>query len=186
MISIRRTPRSGFVLNLETIPLELRQLPNWVLWRSEARNGRQTKIPINAQNGRAASVIDPRCWVDFNTAVACKSGHDGLGFVFDGSGICGLDLDKCRDSETGAIESWAQEIADKFASYSEVSPSGTGIHIFVRAKLPAGGRRKGNIEMYDSGRFFCVTGQHVEGTPQKIERRVDEMAVVHAEHEQVL
>jgi primase-polymerase (primpol)-like protein len=56
---------------------------------------------------------------------------------------------------------------DKLNSYTEISPSGTGVHIYTKAKLPSTGRRKNNIEFYNSGRYFTVTGWHLEGTPPR-------------------
>ena len=73
-----------------------------------------------------------------------------------------FDLDHCRDAETGVIEEWATGIIDTLNSYTEVSPSGTGIHIFVRGSLPGKRRRKGRVEVYESGRYMTVTGWTLE------------------------
>ena len=83
----------------------------------------------------------------------------------------GIDLDKCRDPETGKIEPWAEAIIRELDSYTELSPSGRGFHIWVRGTLPQGPRRAGRVEMYDNGRYFTVTGNHFEGTPKTIEER---------------
>ncbi len=93
----------------------------------------------------------------------------------------GIDLDRCRNPETGSVEPWAQEIITELDSYTEVSPSGTGLHVIVQGKLPAGRRRKGRIEMYDRARFFCVTGDHLEGTPLTIGDRQEQVNALHAE-----
>jgi putative DNA primase/helicase len=89
--------------------------------------------------------------------------------------FCGVDLDCCLNSETGEVEPWAQEIIDALGSYTEISPSGTGIHILVRATLPDGPNRKEGFEMYGHGRYFTVSGRHLEGTPRTIESRQDEI-----------
>src|SRR5262249_59536187 len=86
----------------------------------------------------------------------------------------------CRDAQTGVIAPWAREIVAALDSYTEVSPSGTGLHSFVCGKLPLGGRRHGRIEMYDRDRYFTVTGDHLEGTPAAIEERTTELAALHA------
>jgi primase-polymerase (primpol)-like protein len=104
---------------------------------------------------------------------------EGVGIVL-GEGLVGIDLDRCRDVQTGDIEPWASEIIHSLDSYTEVSPSGSGVHILVRGTLPPGGRRKGNIEMYPDGRYFTVTGRHVEGAPTAIEERTTELAALHA------
>jgi putative DNA primase/helicase len=165
---------------METIPSELQARPTWLTWNYEARDGKQTKIPIDVHTGKLASTTNPETWATFQEAVTKRNGAAGLGFVFDGSGICGIDLDKCRDPKTGEIQSWAQEIIRALDSYTEISPSGTGVHIILRGKLPAGGNRKGHIEMYDRGRFFCMTGNHLEGTPATVEDRQSELCVLHS------
>ncbi len=90
-------------------------------------------------------------------------------------GLCGVDLDGCLDPETGEIEPWAQEIIEELDSYTEVSPSGTGVHILVKGELPAGRNRKGRFEAYDRGRYFTVTGKHLSGTPRTIQSRQEEL-----------
>jgi hypothetical protein len=92
-----------------------------------------------------------------------------------------IDLDHCRDPETGIIEPWAQEIIDRLASYTEISPSGTGVHIWVKGKLPPGRRRKRNFEAYDSDRYLTLTGYHVEGTPLTIEPCQVELEALYGE-----
>jgi hypothetical protein len=82
-----------------------------------------------------------------------------------------VDLDKCLDPETREIEGWAQEVIEELDSYTEISPSGTGVHVLVRGTLPPGGNRKGRFEAYDRGRYFTVTGRHLAGTPNTIEAR---------------
>jgi len=75
---------------------------------------------------------------------------DGVGYVL-GDGVAGVDLDDCRDPETGTIEPWAAQIITDINSYTEVSPSGTGVKIFARFSLPPAGRRKGLIELETGG-----------------------------------
>jgi putative DNA primase/helicase len=152
-------------VNPEGIPQELRSLPRWVLWRLELRkDNKWTKVPYQP-NGQKASSTDPRTWCIFSAAVDAlqRGGFDGIGFVFNGDGVMGVDLDGCRDPATGTLEPWAKEIVQTFQSYVEVSPSGRGVHIICGGKLPPDGRRKGKIEMYDRGRFFCMTGMRLEG-----------------------
>jgi primase-polymerase (primpol)-like protein len=88
---------------------------------------------------------------------------DGVGFVFTlDDPYCGIDLDKCVNPASGAINDQAREIVDALQSYTELSPSGTGLHIIVRATLSAKGRKRDAIEIYDRGRYFTVTGQPFE------------------------
>jgi len=88
----------------------------------------------------------------------------------------GIDLDNCLDPDTGELQGWAADNVSAMNSYTEVSPSGTGIHIIIKGHLPENSRnRKGGIEVYDSNRFFVVTGHHLEGTPTSIESRQAEL-----------
>ena len=156
----------------------LRDLRQWVCWRLEERDGKLTKIPYSPLTDEKASTTDPDTWAAYAEAVASRKerGHDGIGFVFTkGDPFCGVDLDSCLDPETGEIEPWAQEIIDELDSYTEISPSGTGVHILVRATLPDGRNRKGPIEMYSQGRYFTVTGRHLEGTPRVMEERREQV-----------
>lgn len=75
-----------------------------------------------------------------------------------------------QNPDTGAIEPWAQEIIDRFSSYTEASPSGTGVHIIARGTLPDGGRKKGDLEIYGEGRYFTATGDAIS-TPVIADRQ---------------
>ena len=77
----------------------------------------------------------------------------------------GVDLDNVRDPDSGHVEPWAETIIRNLDSYTELSPSGCGFHIWVRATLPPGGNRKGRLEMYGGGRYFTVTGQRIGWSP---------------------
>src|SRR3712207_2017823 len=156
----------------------IRGLRQWVCWRSEERDGKTTKIPYSPTSGRKASSTDPETWGGYLEAVsACRErGHDGIGFVFTKDDpFCGVDLDRCLDPDTGELEPWAREIIEELESYAEVSPSGTGVHILVRATLPDGRNRKGRVEIYDRGRYFTMSGRHLKGTPYTIEDRQEQL-----------
>jgi len=161
--------------------LDIRDLRQWLVWRSEERDGKPTKIPYSPITGQRASSRTPETWTGYEEAVrACKEeGYGGIGFMFTSEDdLCGVDLDGCLDPVTGEIEPWAWTIIEKLDSYTEISPSGTGVHILVRGELPAGRNRKGRFEAYDRGRYFTVTGKHLAGTSQTIERRQEELGVV--------
>jgi len=108
---------------------------------------------------------------------ACREhGYEGIGFVFTRDDpFCGVDLDHCRDSETGALEPWAKDIVQELDSYTEISPSGKGLHILVRGQLPDGRSRKGKVEIYTHERYFTITGRHLQGTPRMIELRQEQL-----------
>src|SRR5215217_5743099 len=156
-------------------PDELRTANQFVCWCEEDRDGDITKVPYSVHGGRASST-NPKTWAPFEAAIAYAEEHgmSGVGFVFtEDDPFAGIDIDKCRDAETGEIEPWAWKIVTAFDSYTEVSPSGTGLHIFVKATLPGPNNRKGPLEMYESGRYFTLTGEHLGGTPTEIHERQD-------------
>jgi putative DNA primase/helicase len=146
----------------ENIPRELRRRPQWVVWRLELRGEKWTKVPYTP-TGRAASHSDLMTWHTFPEVLLAYEGGSchGIGFVFSsGDPYCGLDLDGCRDPETGKVEEWAQEIVDLFAEggYVELSATGTGIHIILRGKATEVVKTD-RLELYDMRRFFTITGR---------------------------
>ncbi len=164
------------------VPEELRRRRQWVLWRYEERDGKQTKVPYDARTGKKkrASTADSETWSTFGAAVRAlelsPSGYDGVGFVFSsGDPYAGVDLDKCRDPETGEIEEWAAEIVASLGGYVEGSPSGTGVHIVVRGEAP--NKKRGDIEAYSSRRYFTVTGDAIggAGVPASLPERQAEL-----------
>ena len=146
------------------IPDELKQLNNWCVWKFEKRNGKRTKIPFNAETGEFAKSNDKSTWSSYETAVNAK-GVDGIGFFFEppylGIDIDDIDDDLHRFKQGDKLDNIVSEFNEAFKSYTEVSPSGNGLHIIVKGKIPGSRRRKGNIEMYDSGRFFTMTGKNI-------------------------
>jgi hypothetical protein len=161
----------------------IQDLRQWVCWRTEERGGKPTKVPYSPLTGERASSTDSETWTNYEEAVRARKGsqqgYHGIGLVFTpDDDLCGVDLDDCLDPKTGEIESWAQEVIDDLGSYTEISSSGTGVHVLVRAKLPAGRNRKGRFEAYDRGRYFTFTGRHLSGTPQSIEGRQEQLECV--------
>ena len=151
---------------VENIPGQLTERPQWVCWRLEERGGKQTKVLYTPGTERRAKSNDLMTWRTFEEALAaCGAGepvaYDGIGFVFcSADPFVGIDLDGCRDSESGEVAPWAQEyISSVREGYVEISPSGTGIHIIVEGAMGRGGMRKGKAEMYSRDRFFTVTGR---------------------------
>lgn len=151
----------------EFIPSELKKLRNWVCWKAEPdpkSHSGISKKPINPRTGGQAMSNNPDTWSDFETAVEVSSDFAGIGFMFSGSGYFGIDLDDCGkelyDYFSGHTDNIIGEFVDTLQSYTELSQSKNGVHIICKGKLPEGGRRRGNVEMYDSGRFFVMTGNY--------------------------
>lgn len=169
----------------EKIPLELKQLPHWVGWKYMQRPGEdhKRKVPINAMNGQPAKSNDPTTWCDFDTACLGKErfGLDGIGFMFSGDGIFGIDIDHCYDPETQELDPAAAEIIETVQSYTELSPSGTGIHILCKGALPEGRKRRGAVEMYSTLRYFTVTGNQF-GLEYPFSDCTERVAVMHRKY----
>ncbi len=169
----------ALAINVAAIPRALRDRAQWVGWRYRWIDNRQkwTKSPINVHTGGMASTTDPATWATFDEATIGINQHglDGVGYVFSSDDpYCGIDLDRCRNDATGTLDAWAQDIIDQIDTYTEVSPSGTGVKLFVQATLPDGARRIGQIECYHEGRFFTVTGHAICGAQPEPRQRIVE------------
>jgi AAA domain len=163
----------------ENIPAELKRLEQWVCWRGEW-SGEKLNKPPKQPNGNAASSTDERTWSTFDHALSGvrRWKRYGVGFAgLERTPYTGIDLDGCI--EAGEIHPSAQEIVDHFGSYTEITPTGTGLRIWIEAeKVPTWSANKGgeiDIEVYSRGRFFTVTGRHLGGTPRTIDRRQAEL-----------
>lgn len=142
----------------DVIPEELRKLKRWGVYRLE--DGK--KIPYQPIGGNVrAKTNDLNTWYSFEDARDVVEYFDGLAFLL-GDGVFGVDLDEVPEDvekyENGEASGIVYEFISTLGSYAEISPSGKGVHIICKGTLPPGGRRKKNVEMYDSARFFTVTG----------------------------
>jgi hypothetical protein len=158
---------------LQSVPDILKAMPNWVSWKLV--DGTKPPFICGTDFTRHASSTDSSTWSTFDkVAESVTSDTEGVGFVLGGEAIAqqilGFDLDGCRNPETGEITSWAEEFLDGLpSSYAEYTPSGYGLRIWVKGKLPGAKRMfklapkvgfgsKVQIEVYDSARYFTVTG----------------------------
>jgi hypothetical protein len=172
---------------LPNVPQQLKELPNWVLWRMEPREGRETKVPYQAKTRGGewlhAEADDPKTWSDY--ATACKAfGNQpltptkGLGFEhgLEGCGYLSADLDACL-SPSGVLATWADEFLKKHPTYTEKTPSGCGLRCIFRysgnLSLPNGlsqqswdmpdlpelkGRKKAQLEIFRARKYVTMTG----------------------------
>lgn len=174
------------VESLNFVPTKLKAKPNWVRWQLKEVNGRMTKVPYQL-NGNKASSTDPATWTTFEAISkdAVMDETQGIGIMTDGSFI-GFDLDGCRNPATGEIKEWAQRVIDALGAYTEITPSGYGVRVYVFGQLPPGGARrfsiatvagfgdKVGIECYSDRRYFAVTGNRVGSTSTLESRNVAE------------
>ena len=175
-------------VDLDAIPEQLKELSRWVLWKplpSGDDPSALTKSPFDCRfTDDRASSTRPETWSDFERAASAYAARETNGaggiMIALGGGLAGVDLDNAIDSETGDLTAVAQQIVNRMQSYTELSVSGTGIRIFVRAP-EAPGKKFGNVEVYTRGRFLTVTGRQIPGTPSTIEDRGAELAALRDE-----
>lgn len=154
----------------DRIPDDLIALDQWVTWRNE--NG--TKVPYRADGRGRAKVNDPGTWFTFQAALQSFADRldtpeqfTGIGFVFtEDDDFVGIDLDDCVNGDE--IKPSARAIIDLLNGYAEISPSLTGVKVWVRGRLnlPTTGKKQhmswgGDMEVYHRGRWFAVTGREM-------------------------
>ena len=190
-------------VNFDQIPGELRYINQWVLWRYVWKDDKaKWDKPPFQPNGQHASSAAAFTWSPFqavkevyenglNLPVDDPLHFDGVGFVPHTVGQADLqfvfgDLDKCRDKDTGAISSEALEDLQSINSYCEPSPSGTGLRFVARGAPPfppgKAGRKKGGIELYQSGHYLTITGHRLPEYPATIEKRPEELNAFYQKH----
>jgi hypothetical protein len=166
------------VSRFDAVPEELRARPQWVVWRREERGGKLTKVPYRPADTRARAESDgPATWSSFVEAVEALAADptlDGLGYMFGADDpFAGVDLDDAMEGDE--LHPDARAVVEALDSYTERSPSGSGVHVLVRGAMPGGRGRNvkgqpwgGGMEGYSSGRYFTVTGEHLHGTPREV------------------
>jgi len=189
----KRNSDLGWLLETrpESVFSNLENRPLWTAWREEERGGSKTKVPYRSTSAKSAA-DDRASWITREAAGAVATklesiGRKGIGIFLGGIGsvsMAGIDLDSCFDASTQTIEPWAQEVIDRFGSYAEISPSGTGVKIFfdyatadleeLRAAMstqwskPWSRGSHVEIALHLGGRYFAVTDQHCRNTPHEV------------------
>ena len=151
------------------VPQEMKEYDNWCCYSLvyDEKRGKDTKVPLNPKTGTKAMSNNPKTWGSFQDALdgINKFGFSGLGFMFSNSPFLGIDIDGVSEDiekfNNGNTDNIISEFMESLETYTEYSPSGTGIHLIAKGDLPPQGRRKGNVEMYTEGRFFTVTGNNI-------------------------
>ncbi|WDN94485.1 phage/plasmid primase, P4 family [Bacillus velezensis] len=168
--------------DFKNIPQELKNAPQWILWRSEERNGKKTKVPYQI-DGSMAQSSNKRTWSTFTTIMKFfnEQEYDGIGFMFSKDDpFIGIDIDHCVND--GVLSPFAQEIIQTISSYTEYSPSGEGVHIIAKGKLPLRGPGTGRknidkgLEVYRHGRYFTFTGSSLDVGP--VQERSEEIKTI--------
>jgi len=157
-------------VRLNEIPEELKILKQWVAWKATPRdNGKVGKLPINPHTKKAAKPNDPSTWGSFEDAVSCyqDSNLNGICFIFTKEDpYVGIDFDDCFIDETLSPE--IEGLVQRIGSYTEISPSGKGLHIIIKGELPESGKNGKAMEIYDRDHSFTFTGNRLPSTPAEI------------------
>jgi len=153
-------------MSFDLIPKELQSLPQFICWKYVQEQGSEkpTKVPINPHTGQYASPTNPEHWGSFELACSVAYKVDGIGFVItkDDPFLC-LDFDPTNDPE---ILKRQNLIYNAFNSYSEISPSGKGCHLWIKAKVPTN-RNRALVEIYTAGHYMTMTGNVCRNEPVK-------------------
>jgi putative DNA primase/helicase len=160
---------------------ELKALKIWCPHRAKVPYQTRGRDPQKAMPNK------PETWSTYEVALATyqeylgyKHPFDGIGFMNSGAYTL-LDIDTCREKETGKISEQARAMVMRFQTYWEISQSGTGLHGIARGSIPAGVKEEGVIEMYPANRFFVWTGNHLDGTTDTIEDCDQELHALYSE-----
>jgi hypothetical protein len=155
----------------------------------------KNKVPHQPDNpSMLAKNNDPKTWSDAATAISVALEHDfdGIGINLKDGEIGGFDIDHCRDPETGEIDPYARKLVADANTYTEISPSGTGLHVFgLYWGEPKQGKKQSvpgangvSVESYRKlGRYVTVTGNHLAGTPNELNDITDLIEATVAELE---
>lgn len=172
---------------------ELKSVMQWVGFRKVPRGDKITKIPINPATGGNAQPNNPDTWGTYDDAARAVERYnlDGVGFMLC-NGYFGIDLDHVIDPDARTIKAYAQDIIETVDSYTEISPSGTGVHIICKGTIPEGRSRNEYLEMYQArqqadgsitgGRYFTVTFDSYDPEPRPIAERTEAAAKVHRKY----
>ncbi|HEY9886507.1 MAG TPA: DUF3987 domain-containing protein [Vampirovibrionales bacterium] len=162
-------------MNYSNIPNGLKALNQWILWKEEHKQGEKkpTKVPISPSTFQKTDPTDLSSCTSLEEALSKTKENNvkGLGFCLN-SGITCIDLDSCLND--GKLETWAKEVVDLFPNaYIEISQSGKGLHVFVSGSKPFENckfdlNNDGRVEVYDSKRFICITGDLYQGSSSQL------------------
>lgn len=159
------------------VPISLRSTAQWAVWKLVPQTARPKplKVPFTV-TGQPADSMNPAQWGSYEAAYETwnknQSTYNGLGFLFVPQGeFAGLDIDNCV--EDGKLSDMALSIIHEFNTYTEYSPSGTGVKLFTRTTWHPSvnqrqGIKQGGLELYFSKRYFTVTGHQVPGTNDEV------------------
>ncbi|SNT28757.1 Predicted P-loop ATPase and inactivated derivatives [Noviherbaspirillum humi] len=165
------------IIDIALVPASLRRRCQWLLWRFEPGDKKPKKMPYyssgNRRVGKQGDEADRAALVTLDQALqvvqASNGRYSGVGFAFlPGDGLIGIDIDGCIKRETGEITEMAQKIIDACASYTEYSPSGTGVHIIVAGESDTFKSNEIGLEVFCGRQYFTFTAKPYMGCSSEI------------------
>ncbi|MGH9642324.1 MAG: hypothetical protein ACRD3Q_07840, partial [Terriglobales bacterium] len=183
------------MIDKKAFPLELQTSSRWMIWRledtvtKEGKERKRCKVPKQARHPeRNAESTEPSTWASLDEALAAlpslepspqykdEPNNRGVGLAV-GPPYIGVDIDKVRDPATEETEQWAIDLMARYpATYTELSPSLRGFHLWFKGKAPdalKNGKRGSDLEVYPGGRYLTMTGLQIDGTPDECTRLTD-------------
>ena len=158
-------------MQINNIPEELKVDGVWCNWKLTNKG----KVPFNSLTGKNARSNDKSTFTTFKNAMSALAKYynvneqgqvtGGLGLgIFNG--FSAIDIDNCVD-DNGVVSDLASDIIDYCASYTEYSPSGTGIRIIFKTNTTLDKAKyyinnsKIGLEIYlsdNTHKFVTITG----------------------------
>ena len=181
-------PPIGKVFKGANIPPELKALRRWAVWKAiwNPEREKYDKVPYDG-NHRGLSTKLVESWGDYDSAAMTlrlnPTRYHGLGLVLTGlKDVVGIDLDACREGTT--IAPWAREIIESMGSYTEISPSGTGLRILAHGSTEMDWNNHDvGIEVYGghTARFLTITGDTSKPRPM-VQAKPEVISDLFAQH----
>ncbi len=159
-----------------SVPQALRERAQWLLWRFERYEGdkKPRKVPYWISGRKRKGVqgsLDDRgelCSFDLAMTHLARGQYQGVGFAFlPGDGLIGIDIDGAIDDD-GVISERAAAIIAACGSYTELSPSGHGVHIIVAGECDTFKDNRIGLEVFCGRQFFTFTGRPWGEAPRKV------------------
>lgn len=185
--------RTAMLERLASLPLAMRERPQWLLWKFEQHEGeaKPRKMPYycsgRRRTGKQGDEADRAALIGFDAAVArlrMATIFSGLGFAFlPGDGLIGVDIDGAIDPATGEVSELCSKVIELCASYTERSPSGKGVHIIMAGETNTAKDNGIGLEMFCKSQYFTCTGSWWPGAPREV-RAADPHTVAYL-HEEI-
>ena len=169
---------------IKNIPEALKQRNQWIGWKAKPKgNGKIDKLPVDPRTGKVSDANDPSIHCSFEEALDGVKLFElaGPGFVFtEEDPFSGVDLDDCVINQE--LQAEQRRTVQKLNSYTEFSPTETGVKTFLEGTLPGPNKNTDPIEMYSNSRFFTVPGNILNGNSALVEPRQRELEEVYFQH----